>query len=224
MRTVICGIGTVGSELASRLAAMRQDVTVIDPRREVCDEIYERHGVLAVCGDPTQLEVLQEAEVAKADLLLAASPLDAQNLAVALLAKSLGVPQIIVRLHNKAYEAAYRIIDVTAMVPVTDLTVNHLLMEIMHPRVSNITSIGSGKAEIFMLTIRPDAWVVGRSVRDAAAHARFPAECVFVAVYNPTTDTCVIPRGNYVFSANDQVYLVGLSHQIEQAVDSLHAT
>jgi len=221
MRVVICSIGTVGGELARRLVAAKHDVTIVDPNKATCDRYYAQYGIVAVCGEVTRLEVLEEAELGKADLLLAASPDDALNLACAMLAKAMGVPQTIVRLHNKAYLAAYRIAGVSAVVPVTDLTVNHLMMEIEHPRATNISSIGEGRAEIFMVVIRPGSWVIGRTVRDVAADAEFPSECVFVACYRPEAEQCAIPRGGYEFAEGDEVYLGAMARDIESAVDCL---
>lgn len=221
MRVVICGIGTVGGELARRMVAARHDVTIVDPSKPTCDQYYAQYGIVAVCGEVTRLEVLEEAEIGKADLLVATSPDDAQNLACSMLAKALGVPQTIARLHNKAYLAAYKIAGVDAVVPVTDLTVNHLMMEIEHPRATNISSIGEGRAEIFMVMIRPGSWVIGRSVRDVAAAPDFPSECVFVTCYRPQAEQCVIPRGGYVFAEGDQVYLGAMARDLEAAVDCL---
>lgn len=221
MRVVICGIGTVGSELARRLCEARHDVIIIDSSKAICDQLYAQHGVVAICGNPAELEVLQEAEVSKADLVVATSPHDADNLACAMLSKSLGVPQIIVRLHNKAYSEAYRIVGVNAMVPVTDLTVNHILMEIEHPRANNITSIGGGLGEIFMLVVPATSWAVGRTVAEVAASPDFPPECVFAAAYRPSTDEVVIPRGRFVLQAGDEIYLIAIAAVVERAIDGL---
>ena len=224
MRVVICGIGTVGGELARRMVTARHDVTIVDPSKATCDQYYAQYGIVAICGEATRLEVLEEAEVAKADLLIATSPDDAHNLACSMLAKAMGVSQTIVRLHNKAYMAAYKIAGVSAVVPVTDLTVNHLMMEIEHPRATNISSIGEGRAEIFMVVIREGSWVVGQTVRDVAADAEFPSECVFVACYRPATEQCVIPRGGYQFDIGDEVYLGAMARDLESAVDCLLRT
>ena len=127
MYIVIAGGGMVGGGLARKLLENKHDVVLIDPDENVCNKLYAETGVVAVKGSATHIEVLKEAGAAKADVVVAATPHDADNLACAILAKSLDVPQVIVRMRDPNYENAYRVAGVNSIVRVTDLMVSQIM-------------------------------------------------------------------------------------------------
>lgn len=223
MYIVIAGAGMVGGELARRLVDNKHDVVIIDQDREVCDKLYSETGVVAINGNAARVETLNEADIRKADVVIAAMSGDTDNLACAVLAKSLGVPQIIVRMRDPAYEDAYKLAGVTSVVRVIDLMINQMLMEIERPRVRSITTIGGGRADIFMVIIPQAAQVVGKSVENIAKNPKFPSQCVFVAVYNQEREEFSIPRGEQVINEGDEVFLIATVADIKRATDFLTA-
>ncbi|MCD6335635.1 MAG: TrkA family potassium uptake protein [Candidatus Latescibacteria bacterium] len=221
MYIVIAGAGMVGSALARKLLEAKHDVVIIDQNKETCDKLYAQTGVVAIHGNVARIEILNEAAIEKADVAIAATGSDADNLACAILAKSFGVPRIIVRMRNPAYEKAYRLAGVTSIVRVLDLMVNQMIMEIEQPRVRRIVTIGGGKADIFVIIIPQGAKVAGKSVEAIARHPKFPSQCVFIAVYNEQTEEFSIPRGERVIREGDEVFLISTAEDIKMAADFL---
>jgi len=223
MYIIIAGAGMVGGELARRLVEHKHDVVIIDQDREVCDRLYAEIGVIAVNGNGTRIEILREADIGKADVVIAAMSGDVENLACAVLAKSLGVSQIIVRMRDPAYEDAYKIAGVTSIVHVIDLMINEMILEIEQPEVRSITTIGGGRADIFMVIIPPGAKVVGKTIEDITKDPKFPPQCVFIAVYNQEKEEFAIPRGAQVINEGDEVFLISTAEDIKEAADFLTA-
>ena len=223
MYIVIAGAGMVGSALARKLMQAKHDVVIIDQNKETCDNMYAEIGVVAIHGNAARIEILNEAAIEKADVAIAATGSDADNLACAILAKSFGVPRIIVRMRNPAYEKAYRLAGVTSIVRVLDLMVNQMIMEIEQPRVRRIVTIGGGKADIFMVNIPQGANVAGQSIEAIAKHPQFPSQCVFIAVYSEQTEEFSIPRGERVIREGDEVFLISTAEDIKMAADFLTA-
>ncbi len=221
MRIIIGGGKKVGTEMIRNLLKAKHDIIVIDKEKAVCDKVYSEFGVVAINGSIADIEILVEAEIRKADIVVAATGNDADNLAFAILAKNFGVPQIVVPAHTPAYESAYRMAGATAVVRVTDLIVNHLIMEIEHPKARNISSIAGGRANVFLVIIPSGAKVIGKTVREIAENPKFPHQCNFIAVYNVSTDTFSIPRGEHVIKANDEIYLISPADYIKPAVSIL---
>jgi trk system potassium uptake protein TrkA len=218
MYIVVIGGGTVGGGLARRLLEGKHDVVLVDPREDVCKKLYAETGVVAIHGSGSDIEVLKEAGLDKADVVVAATDSDANNLLVAILAKSLEVPQVIVRMRSPSYENAYRVAGVSAIVRVTDLMINEMLLEIEHPTVRRITAIGGGKANIFMVVVPPGAAVSGQKVEAIAQSPRFPHECTIVAIYNQQTQQFSIPRGQQVITEGDELFVISKPEDIKKVV------
>jgi len=223
MYVIVAGAGMVGGELARKLVENKHDVVIIDQDKEVCDKLYSEIGVVAINGNASHIEILTEADIRKADVVIAAMSGDAHNLACAVLAKSLGVPQIIVRMRDPAYEDAYNLAGVTSIVRVIDLMINQMIVAIEQPKVRSITTIGGGRADIFMVIIPQGAKVAGKSVDDITKNPKFPSQCVFIAVYNQESEQFSIPRGKQVINEGDEVFLISTAEEIKEAADFLTA-
>jgi trk system potassium uptake protein TrkA len=221
MYIIIAGAGIVGGELTRRLLENKHDVVVVDRDRELCDKLYAETGAVVVYGSAARIETLREAGVEKADVLIAATAGDGDNLVCALLGKSLGVPRIIARVRDPAYENAFKLAGVNSLVRVTDLMVNQMVIEVEQPELRSVAAIGGGRANIFSVVVPPGAPVAGKSVKDVTAGPEFPDECVFVAAYNAEKEEFAIPRGNRVISAGDEVFLIANAEDVKTASDLL---
>jgi trk system potassium uptake protein TrkA len=221
MYIVIAGIGLVGGELARRLTENKHDVVVVDAEKESCEKIYSEIGVIAITGDVARIETLRDAGIEKADVFVAATGSDTANLAGAILAKSLGVPEIIVRMRDPAYESAYKLVGATSITRVTDLMVNQMIVEVEKPEVRRVMSIGGGKADIYSVIIPKGARVAGMTVESIAKNPKFPSTCVFIAVYNRETKELNIPRGPQKIHEKDEILMISPADDISEVTDFL---
>lgn len=223
MYIVVAGGGMVGGRLVRRLLEKKHDVVMIDTDREVCNRFYAETGVVAINGKATRIDVLEEAGTAKADAMVIATPDDADNLATAILAKSLKVPRVIVRMRDPNYENAYKVAGVNKIVRVTDLMINEMLMEIENPRVRAITTIGGGRANIFMIIVPKGGRVAGQTIKQIAAAEAFPSQCVVIAIYSEEKGEFRIPRGEQVVNEGDELFLISNAESIRKVADFLTA-
>ena len=223
MYIVVAGGGMVGGRLVRRLLEKRHDVVIVDTNREVCNKLYAETGVVAICGKATKIDILREAGVEKANVVVVATPDDADNLASVILAKSLNVPRIIVRMRDPEYENAYKVAGVHKIVRVTDLMVNQMMMEIENPKVRRITTIGGGRANIFMVIVPKGGQAAGKTVKEIAGNKSFPSQCVFIAIYTEEKGELSIPRGEQVIHEGDELFLISTAENIRKVADFLTA-
>jgi trk system potassium uptake protein len=223
MYIVVAGGGMVGGRLVRRLLEKKHDVVMIDTDREVCNKLYAETGVVAVNGKATKIDILLEAGVDKADTVVVATPDDADNLATAILAKSLKVPRVIVRMRDPNYENAYKVAGVNKIVRVTDLMINEMLMEIENPRVRAITTIGGGRANIFMIIVPKGGRVAGKTIKQIAGDEAFPAQCVVIAIYSEEKGEFHIPRGEQVINEGDELFMISTAENIRKVAGFLTA-
>jgi trk system potassium uptake protein TrkA len=223
MYVVVAGGGMVGGGLVRSLLDNKHDVVLIEQHKELCDKLYAETGVVAITGGATSIQALEEAGIKKADVVVAATGSDADNLACAILAKSFDVPRIIVRMRDPAYKNAYIVAGVSSIVRVTDLMVNQIMMDIQNPEVRKITTIGGGKADIFIATVPDGAKIAGKSIKDIVGSRHFPNECTFIAIYDQRTEEFSIPRGMQVINEGNELFLISAAENIKKAVDFLTA-
>lgn len=224
MYIVIAGAGIVGGDLALKLAEKKHDVVVIDMDKEACDRLYSAAGIVAIVGNGARIETLQEADVRKADVVVAAMREDVDNLTCAILSRSLGVPQIVVRMRNPAYEDAYRLAGIDSIVRVADLMINQMMIEIEHPAVRRVMTISGGRGEIFMVSIPQGARVAGKNVEDITKSSKFPDQCVFIAAYSEDADEISFPKGDHIINEGDEVFLIAPTDDVKKAADFLTNT
>ncbi|NOY81309.1 MAG: TrkA family potassium uptake protein [Kiritimatiellaeota bacterium] len=217
MYTVIAGGGQVGRGLARRLSERRHDVVVIERDREACEALAARLGVVTVHGSATDIDVLHDAGIEKAEVAVAAMPMDGDNLSFCLLAREAGVPQIMVRMRDARYAEAYRLAGATCTVSMPSLFVRRLLIEIEQPELEQIATYGGGKAGIVVVTIPEKSVAAGATVQEIAGRSEFPEKCVVAGIFRPATDEFIFPRGNAQVLAGDRVFLAADSENVTQA-------
>ena len=71
MKVVIVGAGRAGLEVATHLTRIGHTVTIIDRDESVVRRASEQHGVVALAGDATMASVLEDADIARADVVVA---------------------------------------------------------------------------------------------------------------------------------------------------------
>lgn len=221
MYIVVAGIGLVGGELTRRLVEHKHDVVVIDNDAEACEKLYAELGVVAITGDVARVEILEQAGIEKADVVVAATGDDAMNLALAILARSFGVDDVIVRMRNPAYENAYELAGVTTILRVTNLMVNQMMMEIEKPQVRRIMRIGGGKAVIYSVNLPEGAQIAGQTVETIARSPEFPPRCVVIAIYRRDSEELIIPRGPQAVFERDELFLISPGEDIAAVSDFL---
>jgi len=224
MYVIIAGAGVVGGALARSLVANRHDVVVVDRDKAVCERVVTRIGALAIHGAATNIDLLEEAGMQKADVAVAALPSDGDNMAFALLARNFNVPRIMARMRNPRYETAYKLAGVTRTINIADLFVDQLVLEIEQPSLRQVASFGRGKGAIVVATIPEDAVVDGRTVQDVGTSKAFPDECIIAGIFRAAEEEFIIPRGPIVLHAGDHVFLAANAGNVRKAAKFLQRT
>lgn len=100
------GAGEVGTYVADRLSSQGHDVTIIEVSGERVRRIQSELDVEILRGSGTDPEVLTEARVGKAELLVAVTKRDEVNILCALMARKAGVSKTIVRVESRSLRRA----------------------------------------------------------------------------------------------------------------------
>ena len=103
MKIIIAGAGAVGTHLARMLSNDHQDVVLIDADENRLVRWGNELDIMTLVRQPSSLDGMRDAEVNRADLFIAVTPNESENLACAMLAKQLGARQTVARVDNYEY-------------------------------------------------------------------------------------------------------------------------
>ena len=218
MRVFIGGAGHAGLSVAIHLRDAGHEVTVVEREPLTARRALEHHGLVALTGDATSAEVLREAEVARADVVVAMLRRDADNLAVALLARAAGAKRVMVRMRDTEYRGVYLAAGVNRILSETDVLIGALATAIEHDAVRHSMVLGSGEAVAFELVLPENAAVAGCTVSDIAVRSGFPSSCVFAALTAPGGEV-EAPRGSTIVPAGAAVLLVIRKRELAAAIE-----
>ncbi|MFP4588914.1 MAG: potassium channel family protein [Candidatus Bipolaricaulota bacterium] len=215
MYVLIAGAGLVGRGLAKRLVNNKHDVVVVDIDEEVCNKVYQEYGAVSVNGDATDVEVLEEAGLHRADVAVGTMRRDGDNLSFSLLANNLEVERIFARMRNVKYEEAYRAAGVTDVINIVDLYLEQFTMEIEQPKLQRVATLGGGEASIVIVSISEESKGAGKTIASITQDQEFPKQCVIAGIYRE--DEFIIPRGDRTIEIGDRVFLAAATPDIKEA-------
>lgn len=218
MKVIIAGAGRAGQSVAVHLTSAGHVVTVIDRDPTSVRTAYETNGLVSLTGDATDARVLQDAEIAKADVAVAMLPRDADNLAFAALARSAGAKRIMVRVKDDAYRKIYVSAGVHRILSETELVIGALATAIEHENVRASLFVGNGDAVAFELELPPGAAVAGKTVSAIATSSDFPTSCVFAGMYRPG-GRVEAPRGASTIEQGMTILLVARRDELSAVID-----
>jgi trk system potassium uptake protein TrkA len=220
MRILIAGAGRAGLSVAGYLTTAGHQVTVIDRDPLVCARATDQLGIVALVGDAADAAILTEAEIRHAEAVVAMLHRDADNLAVASLAKLVQVPRIMVRMRDPEYRPVYLAAGVHRILSETEIFIGSLAAAIEHEAVLHAMLLGNGESVAFEILVPETSRVVGRSIGEIAAMPEFPKSCVFAGIYAPD-GSVQGPRGASVIVGGMTVLIVALRNEVQKTLNLL---
>jgi trk system potassium uptake protein TrkA len=217
MRLLLAGAGRLALNVATHLRDVGHEVAVIDASADRTRIAFEKHGLVALTGDATEAGVLHDAEIERADAVVAMLPRDADNLAVAVQARVAGVKRVLVRLRDPSYRPLFERVGVGRTLSETDVVIGAFATAIEHDAVHHAMPLGAGHSLAFELVIPPGSAVAGQSIMAVAAQADFPRSCVFAGMYLPD-GTVEAPRGSSMIVGGQAVLLVAHREDLAKVV------
>ena len=202
MRVVISGAGAVGRHLAGDLAKRGHSVTLIEQNPDVLETAKEwAPDVDHQIGDACEPWVLEKVQMNTADVVVAATGDDEDNLVTSLLAKQeFGVPKVLARVNHPSNEWLFTEqwgVDAAVSPP-------HILTAMVEEEVTvgdlvRLLPLERGGISIVELTIPPDSPTAGRPLYEL----RLPPDCAIVAIIRG--GHVVIPQPETVLADGDEV-------------------
>lgn len=205
MNIVIMGGGKVGQNLARRLIDGRNLVQIIEQDRARCTELANTLDIEVICGDGTEIDVLENAGIRDADIFIAITDNDADNLVAAQLAKKyFGAKKVLARANDPRNVETMRILGVDHAVSSTEILANLIEQEARPTDVQLLASLNRGRAQISSFILPQNSALHGKSLNDLSGS--IPRGVLLVSVVR--AEKLIIPRGDTVLQRGDEVIAV----------------
>ena len=213
MRIVIAGGGAVGRHLAADLIERNHDITLIEQEPKVAGKIENTaEGVEVVLGDACELWVLERARITEADVVVAATGDDEDNLVISLLSKQeFGVPRVLARVNHPKNEWMF-----TDQWGVDDaVSPPHILTALVEEAVSvgdlvRLLRLQRGQVALVETKLPSDSPIANHPLYEL----RLPPDSAIVAILRE--GHVVIPVPETVLAADDEILALA-SPEAEQA-------
>lgn len=168
-RAIVIGGGNVGLEVAQSLESgeRRMRVKLIERDRKTAEtaaDALERTIVLH--GDGLDMELLEEANIEKADALLAVTDDDKTNLLSCARAKAMGCPLVIALVNDPSLVSLMGPLGIDAFINPRTTTVSSILRHIRHGRIRAVYSVGDAEAEVIEAQVMGTSAISGKTIRD----------------------------------------------------------
>jgi trk system potassium uptake protein len=212
MYAIVVGGGKVGLNLARELLAKGHEVTLVESSRTrylaVEDEL--EHSVQY--GDGTELWVLERAGIQRADLVVAVTGDDEDNMLVCQVAKEkYRCDHIIARVNNPRNYSHFKLLGIQPVVSATDLILRLIEHEVPRYGLVHLLALEEEGLEIIELEVAPESAVVGQPLSGIS----MPDGSLFISILR--NGSGFVPKADTTIEAGDRVLLV-LEPGLEETV------
>jgi len=213
---ILCGFGRVGDKIASEFADRNVPFVIVESNPEAVDRA-NRHGYLVIDGDATQDEILNEAGIRHARVLMAASDSDAGNTYITLTAKALRPDlYVVARVAQAASESRARRAGADRVVSPYSLAGRRMALSALQPLTVDfmdlLASDRGGDQILAELVVSQDAVITNQPARLAMHRAE---ATTLLAIQHENGEVLVGPPDSYVLRAGDRLMLLSNEAEME---------
>lgn len=214
MNIIIAGAGKVGYDLAENLAKENHNVVIIDKNPQILMKAEENLDVMCIKGSATSTNILLEAGVKEADLLMAVTGSDEINMVCCLTAKKLGISYTIARIRDPEYakelSSLKEELELEMVINPELAAADEIAQSLNFSPAMNVESFAKGRVKMIGLKVTKDMGFEGRSLRNILHNTRIS---VLVGVVVRDNEV-IVPNGDFKLEENDSIYVIGKSSSL----------
>ncbi len=200
MFVLIVGAGKVGLNVGISLGQLGHEYIVVEQRRSRYDLLRPQLEEQLLYGDGTEMWVLERAGIARADLVVAVTGDDEDNLVIAQLAKhEYGVPKVVARVNNPRNQRTFDLLDVDSTLCAATMTVSMIQHELPSHQFVPLLALEREGLQLVEIQVGDDSPAAHLTIDEM----RLPPGVLLAAVLR--AGAAVLPRGDLTLLPGDQV-------------------
>jgi trk system potassium uptake protein TrkA len=176
MNIIILGAGQVGSSVAENLSSEANDITLVDMNVTLLDDLRDRLDIQTVVGHASHPDVLKQAGISDADMLVAVTNSDETNIVACQVAHSLfHTPTKIARVRSQEYLKYKelfnnRALPIDVLISPEQLIAEHIQRLIEYPGALQVLDFAGGRARLVGVKAYYGGPLVGHEISDLRKH------------------------------------------------------
>ncbi len=203
MYIIVVGGGKVGYYLTKTLVHEGYEVLLIEKNAAKCETYTDRFGAVVMNGDGAEAAVLANAGTARADVVIAVTGDDEDNLVICQMAKhKFKVNRTIARVNNPKNEELFRMLGIDVTVNTTNLMLSLIEQHIPDRHFIHLLALRHADLAVVEGSVSDDSVIAGRTLSEV----RLPDETSLVAVIRQ--GEVIIPTGTTRLLSGDDIIAV----------------
>lgn len=210
-KVMIIGGGKTGLYLAQKLSEFGASVKIIEKEKDRCLYLSAHlDDVLVLYGDATDMDLLEEENIREMDAVVTATGYDEENLLLALIAKQLGVEDVIAKISRESYSGLIEGMGIDMALNPLDITVAHILRFIQGSKRVLSSQLIQGQAEIIEIVAEAHMELVEEPI----GQLDLPEDVVIAAIHRGTK--VLIPDEHTQIEPDDRVIIFSLLSEVPE--------
>lgn len=200
MYIIIVGGGKVGYYLTRTVLSKGHEATLIELDPAKAAKLSEEFGEIVLAGDGSRIRVLEEAGCTRAEVVVAVTGEDEDNLIISQLAsQKFKVRRVIARVNNPRNQHIFSVLGVASTVSSTSVIARMIEREVITQELHTILSFDLGDLELVEIDLKPASPAVRKHVREIA----LPEGCLLVTVIRG--GKVIVPKGQTSLREGDRI-------------------
>jgi trk system potassium uptake protein TrkA len=221
MRIIIAGGGDVGFHLAKLLAYEKQDITVIDTNADVLKYVGSHLDVATIKGSSTSYTTLDQADVSRADLVIAATSSEEINITTAIIAKHLGAKRTVSRISNIEYllrkdKLNLKDLGIDEIISPESLAAKEIQRLLKEVALTDTFDFNKGLLKLIGISIDEHSRLKNKTLMSTAY---LNPDNNFLTVAILRGKQTIIPRGDTKFQTGDHAYFIAQPEGVDRVLD-----
>ncbi len=218
MRTIIIGGGVVGYSLAEQLLKDKHELSLIESDPDLCQQLSEKLDLQILNGPGTSSNLLKQAGLEHADMVIAVTPNNETNLLACAFAAQFGVKQRIARLRGKEYSIENGFINleklgVTSLIQPEKAMVDHIMQYVETPHAKDSANFENGRILMRAYRVTENMEIAGKTPKEIRIMIA-PFVVLFSAIIRGGEG--MIPDGETRIEAGDLIYSLFPKESLER--------
>ncbi len=214
-KIIIVGGGNIGFNLAKDLEINHSEISVSIIENDVNRANYiadQLKNTLILNGDGLDQDILDEANIKEADMMLALTNDDETNIIISAVAKKNNCESLIL-VNNTEYNKLKDVLGISKVIDPRKITVSKILKHIHKGRIESVYSIGNNQAEIIHAQALKSSKLINKSIKDSNLPHGMKIGLI------KKSGNIVIPDKNTIIEENDEVLFICMTEDLKKSED-----